>query len=50
MRRLLAVASLAAFASPSFAQTVDSAGAARLAEGLARYVSKAAFDTGILKV
>ncbi len=50
MRRLLAVASLAVFASPAFALTVDSAGAARLADGLARYVSKAAFDTGILKV
>lgn len=41
---------LVAFSAPAFAQTVDSQGAVRLTESLARYVGKAAFDKGILKI
>ena len=50
MRRLLAVVSFAVISGPVAAQTVDSRGAADLADTLSRYVSRAAFDLGVVKV
>ena len=50
MRRVLPVLTAAAFCAPAHAQTIDGQGAAQLSETLAHYVSKTAFDKGIVKV
>lgn len=50
MRQFLPILSIVAFSAPAFAQTIDSQGAAQLTKSLSRYVSKAAFDRGILKI
>ena len=50
MRRILPILSIVAFGSPAFAQAVDAQGATALSETLTRYVGKAAFDKGIVKI
>lgn len=50
MRLLLPIVSCFVLATPTFAQTVDADGAARLTESLSRYVGKDAFDRKILAV
>jgi hypothetical protein len=50
MRHVLPVVSCLVFAAPALAQTVDDAGAKRLAEDLSRYVGQTALSSGVLKV
>jgi Uncharacterized protein conserved in bacteria (DUF2125) len=50
VRKLLPVVPCLLLASPALAQTVDAAGAQRLTDDLARYVSKGAFDHHIVSV
>jgi hypothetical protein len=50
VRQLLPVVPCLFLAAPAFAQTVDVSGAQQLADELARYLSKAAFDKHIVSV
>ncbi len=50
MRARLAALAVLVFASPAFAQAIDSGGAAELTDNLARYIGKPAFDSGMVKV
>lgn len=50
MRHIASIALLAVLAGPASAQTVDANGATQLQDNLARYVSKSAFDLGVLKI
>lgn len=50
MHRILPILTLVVLTSPSAAQTIDAQGATQLGDTLARYVSSAAFEKGIVKV
>src|SRR5262245_6873423 len=50
VRKLLAIVPCLFLVTPAFAQTVDVSGAQQLADELARYLSKAAFDKHIVSV
>ncbi|MGX5846794.1 hypothetical protein ACWGTO_06900 [Mesorhizobium sp. PL10] len=50
MNRILPFAFLLAFSAPALGQTVDSQGAKKLSDDLARYVGQQVLDEGILKV